>query len=280
MYGPEIVARTLSVVRPFGKRGYVGQYHSQSDHHSKVACWSILFDLLLDCALLRDHIAAGEVVFGLNHKMSDWKQHREKALDLVLARPRGPERGVPFYEQGLLYGVHLSAHEQALLESLPTAVEGDVGSVLVALEAKAAMTAHVKARPRLYDELNSSHLTVHGAADQALSVGLVMINTADSFISSVQNPMGTATNPLRVSADRQPGEAQKTLERIRQLPRRNRPGETGFDAVGVLMVECRNDGSPVRSITASPAPANGDDDHYDQMIRRVSSLYAHRFQSL
>ena len=58
---------------------------------------------------------------------------------------------------------------------------GPVGSVLLALEAKACMTAHIKALPRLYDELNSSQLTVHGAADQAIAAGLAIVNIATAF---------------------------------------------------------------------------------------------------
>src|ERR1700722_14571492 len=37
--------------------------------------------------------------------------------------------------------------------------------------AEAAMTAFIRALPRLYDELNSSHLCTHGASRQALAVG-------------------------------------------------------------------------------------------------------------
>ena len=37
------------------------------------------------------------------------------------------------------------------------------------------MTAHTRALPRLYDELNSSHLCVHGASRQALAIGFVVI---------------------------------------------------------------------------------------------------------
>ena len=38
------------------------------------------------------------------------------------------------------------------------------------------MTAHVKSLPRLYDELNSSHQIVHGASNNALSIGMVTVN--------------------------------------------------------------------------------------------------------
>lgn len=42
------------------------------------------------------------------------------------------------------------------------------------------MTAHSKALPRLFDELNSSHQIVHGASSHALSVGFAMVNASDT----------------------------------------------------------------------------------------------------
>ena len=73
------------------------------------------------------------------------------------------------------------------LAEAPDIQEGEVGALLMALEAKATMTAHVRALPRLFDELTSSHSTVHGASNNALSVGLAMVNLADEFVSSDLN---------------------------------------------------------------------------------------------
>lgn len=50
------------------------------------------------------------------------------------------------------------------LAALPTIREDAVGAVVGAVEATAAMTTHVKDLPRLFDELNSSQLTTHGAS--------------------------------------------------------------------------------------------------------------------
>ena len=93
------------------------------------------------------------------------------------------------------YGIDLTAAEKKELAGLPGIAEMPVGNVLVALEAKACMTAHQRALPRLYDELNSSHQTVHGAHDSAIAAGLVMINIADRFLSSDLNKKNRATAP-------------------------------------------------------------------------------------
>jgi hypothetical protein len=98
------------------------------------------------------------------------------------------------------------------------------------------MTAHQKALPRLYDELNSSHLTVHGATDAAIAAGFVMINAATSFISPTK---GAAPN-LHL----QPRATQITMAKVAELPRRSATGQTGFDAMAMVVVDCKNDGSP------------------------------------
>ncbi len=79
------------------------------------------------------------------------------------------------------YEIELTADEERELLNLPELRSAPVGSVLMALEAKACMTAHQRALPRLYDELNSSQLTVHGATDQAIAAGFAMVNIADAF---------------------------------------------------------------------------------------------------
>ena len=87
MHGPDIIARTLSVRRPFGPSKQMLQYHSRSDHHSKLCCWAIAFDLLSTSSLLRQHVAEEKVCIGVNHTMVDFKTSRKKDLDLVIARP-------------------------------------------------------------------------------------------------------------------------------------------------------------------------------------------------
>src|SRR5258708_39868465 len=89
MHGPRILARTMTAPLPKGKDNALWQYHPRSDHHSKVACWGIVFDLLQHSNLLREHVASGRLVFGINQEMRDFRTGRKKNLDLVLARP-GP----------------------------------------------------------------------------------------------------------------------------------------------------------------------------------------------
>ena len=187
MYGPEILVRTLSSSTRRDKWGNLWQYHSRSDHHSKVACWGVIFDFLATTPLLQRHVDAGVVCFGINHEMRDFVHDRKKNLDLVLCAPSGKATNDTLTSIASGYDIDLTSRERAALESLPKLVRAPVGSVIMALEAKACMTAHQRALPRLYDELNSSHLTIHGSSDQAIAVGFTMVNLAEQYLSPDQS---------------------------------------------------------------------------------------------
>ena len=145
----------------------------------------------------------------------------------------------------------------------------------MALEAKACMTKHRGSGPRLYDELNSSHLTVHGAADQAIAVALVMINAAASFISPDSNrrPLGAGDALPKITSLKQPAATEFVVSKVSELPTRTRPGHEGYDAIGIIVVECPNDGSQISVVAGRPAPNPNALFAYDSMIRRVVSQY-------
>ncbi len=278
MDGPRVLCRTMTVPSITDEHGNSWQYHSRSDRHSKVACWATLFDLLQQSALLRRHVENGTVAFGVNHGFTDFRTRRKKKLDLVIHRPGtqiGIKSGRSFGELGQGLSVELHRDEQARLDSLPDLVEAPVGSVLMALEAKACMTKHRGSGPRLYDELNSSHLTVHGAADQAIAVAFVMINEADSFVSPDSNrrSLGADDPPPKVTLLRQPKATEFVVAKVGELPTRTRPGHEGYDAIGIVVVECRNDGSEITVVTGPPAPAPNDLFSYESMIRRIVHQY-------
>lgn len=138
------------------------------------------------------------------------------------------------------------------------------------------MTAHSKARPRLYDELNSSHLTVHGASNQALAVGMVMINASDTFISPERQ---TQSQPV-ISGHKQPADAETVIEKVAELPRRSSSATHGFDGLGIVIVKAANDGTPVELVAQPPAPQPGDVFYYDDMLSRVANEYDTRFTAI
>jgi hypothetical protein len=285
--GPAILVASMSVPQPRGKKPRKGQpdtrrlwqYHSRSDLHSKVGCWAVLFDLLQQSALMRKHARDGKIIFGVNHKLTDFHTGKEKDLDLVIARPDGAPTAYTLADLAAKYDVVLDAAQKSKLGSLPTVYRAPVGAVLVALEAKAAMTEHIKALPRFYDELNSSHQIVHGASNQALAVGLAMVNASPTFISSDRNKTPGAA-PVVTTHD-QPRVAAAAVNMVRnQLPRRSGTSGVGYDGLAIVVVSAANDGTPVTLVTAPPAPPPGDIFHYDNTITRVANEYDSAFRRI
>ena len=282
MYGPDILVRTLTKPTRVDGYGNQWQYLSRSDHHSKVACWGIVFDLMRNCALLKRHIAAGKVAFGINEEIRDFQHDRKKKLDLVLCTPasgRPAKRELTLSKMADHYEIELTASERAALAELPLLRRAPVGSVLMALEAKACMTAHQRALPKLYDELNSSHLTVHGATDQAISAGFVMVNIAEVYLSPDRNKGNRGAAPV-LNRHNQPRDATLAVDKVKQIARRSRIGLEGYDALAIVIVDCHNDGSPVRLVSGQPAAPPGDIYNYASMIDRLAHIYATRFKDL
>jgi hypothetical protein len=282
--GPQIVARTLSQPAVTDTYGNAWQYHSRSDRHSKVACWAILFEALQHSVMLRRHVEAGKVVFGINQEMRDYRTNRTKDLDLVIATPgttsRPARRPATLEDLAERWKVQLTNGQRRILAGLPPIVEGPTGVVLAALEAKACMTAHIKALPRLFDELNSSHLTVHANTDGALAVGFAMVNASATFVSPDLNKRDLSQFPPRISEHRQPYWAERTVAKLDEIPRRTSRAHDGYDAFGIVVVDMANDGTPVQVVGRPPAPRPADVFHYDQMLQRLVHLYDTNYSAL
>src|SRR5664280_1882927 len=111
--GPDILVRTLSKPHVTDRHGNAWSYHSRSDHHSKVACWGIVFDLLRASALFRKHVTDSRVGFGINHEMADFQHDRKKDLDLVICLPSsGGGSGRTLVDLAAHYDVDLTAAER------------------------------------------------------------------------------------------------------------------------------------------------------------------------
>lgn len=290
MRGLEILARTMSRPRLLNKEHPCEwQYHPRSDHHSKVVCWGVLFDVLIASHAMRQHVAEGKVAFGINHRLTDHTNNRKKSLDLVVCRPtilygKDPEKKgkqeQTFAGLAKRYGLELTQEDREILDGLPAMYSRPVGTTLVALEAKAVMTEFGKARPRLYDELESSHVVVHGDTDSAIAVGLALVNTSAVFVSPTNNPCLKWGAPRTDTTHEQPRQAQLTVDKLRSLPRRNMTNAPGFDAIAAVTIECSNDGSTPVSIvwdTQRGAVEPGDVLHYATMINRIVGIYQNRF---
>jgi hypothetical protein len=215
--------------------------------------------------------------------MTNYVNDKKKRLDLVIAQPGTSVshwRPRSFLDLMNEQGLDLTTAQRSALSSLPVAMEGPVGAVLVAMEAKACATAHVKSRPRLFDELNSSHQIVHATSNRAISVGFAMINAATTFVSPGLNPrLFSGATPV-VSCHKQPEAAQAAIETVQSLPRRSNSSGTGYDGLAIVVVDMKNNGTPVRLVAEPPAPPTGSALHYDSMIRRVANEYDVAFRAI
>lgn len=278
--GEQIIVRGITASRIPDKFGNTWQYHSRSDRHSKIACWAILFDLLRSCPLLRAHAAAGKIFFGINHELTDFRVNRSKNLDLVLCTGAADgAEGFDFSVYAKELGLPLNDAERAELATLPALKLGKPTNVVLALEAKACMTEHIKARPRLYDELASSYQTIHGDTVSAIAGAFVMVNGAEKFLSTDRNKHRLKPKSAVWTPHTQPRVAEAVLQKLRELPRRSDEKSPGFDALGIVIVSCLNDGSPV---SVEPALSAKVDPilRYEALVQRLTHLYATKFSAL
>ena len=136
------------------------------------------------------------------------------------------------------------------------------------------LTEHSKSKPRLFDELSSSHEIVHQGDTNAIAAGVVVLNIADSFASPLRQT--SSDGPLDITKHRQPDVTEAMVKHLGGLVMRESVGEVGFDAFAIIVVDCDNLG-PCRLHTESPAPQPGDIHHYDTFISRITSAYEARF---
>ncbi|MBW3589858.1 MAG: hypothetical protein KY429_10605 [Actinobacteria bacterium] len=227
------------------------RYHPRSNSHSKALSLFVLEDLLESCTALREQAEQRRIVYGIDTRFRWDSLGKTKTLDLAL--------GPPLIEPKTVGGEPI--------------VKAPLADVLVACEAKSCMTEHGKSKPRLYDELSSSHEIVHQGRSDAIACGITVINIAKEFVSPTRQK---SPDSVIVSVHKQPGSAGGMIEHLRGLRTRTRPGEVGFDAYSTVVIDCDNRG-PATLWIESPAPQQGDSDHYDSFLDRIVSFYGDRF---
>lgn len=227
------------------------RYHPRSDAHSKQLCLLVLEDLLDACPVLLEQARRRQVVYGINARFTWESVGKTKTLDLAL--------GLPSDEV-----------DEGGAEPI---VRASLGDVLFSCEVKSCMTEHGKSKPRLYDELSSSHEIVHQGRADAIATGLAVVNIAEEFVSPLRQ---RADRPVEVSYHNQPEAAAGMIKHLRGLRLRERIGEVGFEAYSTIVLDCDNRG-PATLWTDPPAPQPGEADDYGTFLARASGFYEERF---
>lgn len=239
---PQVLVRSLSAVPTAG-----WPYNPRSDRHSVVKCWGFLLDLVRACPLVGERLVSGEYVFGINSVVDG------KALDLVVGRPGvwgGGRRPRAFGGYVESHGIALSGSDRAALQPYAGMLEGVVASPILAVEAKAVMTDHGGALPRLTDELSR-----FGARDVGIRVGLLMVNVSGRFVSPGRQG---GVNGVVETRHRQPHAALSVVDAVSRV--------SGYTGMGMVFVDCPNDG-PVRAVDVPGCPGV----EYGGMVRRVAA---------
>lgn len=236
--------------KKFGRK--VFRYHPRSDEHSKKLCRLVLDDLIVACPLLYEHLTAGIVVAGINASMT-FLNGKTKTLDLAIGTP-------------------VDAATPVLLVD-PT-VPIRLKHLRMGCEAKQCMTEHSKTKPRIFDELSSSHEIVHQGDRLAIAAGIVVVNFADQYASPTRQTSGDG--PLIVSEHRQPDVTKSMVDHLNGLIMRSTIDGVGFDAFSTVVIDCDNT-SLCKLHTNVPAPQPGDVHHYSTFINSISNAYVERF---
>jgi len=240
--------------------GFEVSYHSRSDAHSKKVCQLVMEDLFETCGVIRRHAESGEIGYEINHEIHGTHGNK-KMLDLVIGQPKSP-----------------LSDESAGLRKAEVVTPG----ARIILEAKNCMTEHSKALPRLHDEISSAMQSSLEGASRAITCGLVVINLADSFISTQNQKNVRPGDPSSLTRNKhiQPKAAIKVIERLQsRLPMRTRPDDIGFDCLAFILVEHDNEvpRPTVRLVTESPAPSGTSPRNYEAFLVDICNKYRERF---
>ena len=237
---PRTFADWLDGHRHQDANGFMYQYHSRSDAHSKELARLIWLDLLTQCPTMRLDHDAGIVRMEVNYRHTWSGTLKSKTIDMAIGT---------------------------------AGTGGGLREVRISCELKAVMTEHQKSQPRVFDELSSSYQIVHRADPEAIAAGVTVVNIAETFVSPLRQRPG---GPLVVTRHRQPEVTRRMVQHLRGLRLRGAAGEDGFDAYCTLVVDCDNQ-ARARLWTAPPAPQPGQSDHYASFVAQLCALYAERY---
>jgi hypothetical protein len=249
------------------KLGFVYRYHPRSDAHSKELCRLVLEDLIAACPSLRAQAEADQIIYAINCLYTFPISGKSKTLDFVIAKGK-PEDGAEQIGGVIAPAAVLGTMKVGNRKVKQLAVD----RVLISCESKAVMTEHGKSKPRLFDELSSSHEIVHQGDPEAIAAGITVVNIAKTFVSPTRQKGGD----LVVTQHRQPDVTRQMVEHLRGLPIRTDRSTAGFDAYATIVIDCDN--QKVASLwTDPPAPQAGDRDHYETFLADLSRAYNDRF---
>jgi hypothetical protein len=209
-------------------------------------CQFLLRDLYHNCPTFKAMADNGRIVYRTNYTVNE-NTPSKWTIDLVV----GPRASEP-----LLHASNIA--------------QGDFSEVWLAIDAKAIMTEHGKARRNRQRDLNSMADILHRMGTVPVTGAYVIINMASQFSS----PLRSATTQHR-NISRMVGETVLLLQEILKDDKTNRPG---LDAIGVTVVDYTNlPQSECTLVTEPPAPSTESPLRYENFLSRICSEFTERF---
>ena len=280
MDGPDILAQTLTVpALTRTKNPQLWQYHSRGTRHSITPCWGVLLDLLGESAVLRGTMSSrGRSSSASTTRCTTTPPTGPKNLDLVIARPTsdGGRTGRTFRDLPLSqHGAPRSASEAARVPAgsrgrtgrcCPPGARGE-GDVHRATQ----VVPTVLRRAELLTPRNPRFVEQRARCRARDHQRRRPLRLAD------QEPDFPRTGEAEFSEHNQPKDALGAIKKVRQLPGRTSDDGVGYEGLGIILVDCANDGSPVTVATAPEVPDNYS---YDRMVTRLANEYDVRFRNI
>lgn len=222
-------------------------YHPRSSKHGDAMCEFLLNDLYTSCSAFKLLADDNRIVFQTNYTVNPNSATRW-TIDLVV----GPGRGERLLQQ--------------------TIAKGNPSEIWLAVDAKAIMTEHGKARRNRQRDLNSMAEILHRMRPSPIAGAYVAINMSSHFRSPLRTEELEHRNIERIVAS--------TIPLFKEILRDERSGRPGLEAIGVSVVDYSNHlGSECKLIEDPPAPDFSSPLHYQAFLSKICREFTNRFAS-
>lgn len=222
------------------------RYHPRSSKHGDAMCEFLLRDLHANCPAFNVLASRGAIVYQTNYTVNKGTPS-EWTIDLVL----GPREG-----ESHLEGAYIA--------------RDDPSEVWIAIDAKAIMTEHGKARRNRQRDLNSMAEILHRMSPTPITGAYVAINMSAEFRSPLRNTVTQHRNIERIVAE--------TIPLMTEILENKENRHPGLDAIGVTVLDYSNaPGSQCRVIEAPPAPRRDSPLHYENFITGLCEKFTARY---
>jgi hypothetical protein len=209
-------------------------------------CRFLLNDLYSNCPAFKAMADKGAIVYQANYTVNEGTPSRW-TIDLVVGKSSG---------ESPLPGASIA--------------RANPSEVWIAVDAKAIMTEHGKARRNRQRDLNSMADILHRMHPVPITGAYVVINMASRFRSPLRTESIQHKNIERIVAE--------TIPLILEILEDKEKGRHGLDAAGISVINYSNlPGAECKLIEDPPAPDASSPLYYDNFLSKLCDEFTARF---